>query len=212
MNADPATVRDMFTGQYFLFAFLLSLGTLQIAVTISGIRGLWLTPHPTVTRWLGIALIVTGIVIFFAQPMWVEGPWAAGTVEADSVSREMGLADWNELAGARNVNDIHGGLDGVDQAAKFPIAAALAIIVSAVVGALNVRILMSGRNAGDSAGTGNAVLDGLGGMMYRSYFSNLAPSWRLFRAEITEVWRTGIASADRWSVIKIIFGKSEKRS
>jgi hypothetical protein len=206
MNTDPAVVRAMFAGEYFLFAFLLSLGTLQISVTISGIRGLWLTPNRTVTRWLGIALIITGIIIFFAQPLWVEGPWAEGTVEADSISRDWGTASWNELAGARNVNDIHGGLDGTEQSAWFPIAAILAFAVSVVVGALNVRFLMNGKNAANKTDSENAAIDGFGGMAKRSYFSNLPVSWRAFRAEIVEVWKKGMVSADRWSVFNMIFG------
>ncbi|MBN4064742.1 hypothetical protein JYU04_03295, partial [Dehalococcoides mccartyi] len=83
MDTDLYTVRGLFAGHYFLFAFLASLGTLQIATANSGTRGLWLIPHAGVTRILGIALILIGIAIFFTQPMWVEGPWAAGSVEAD---------------------------------------------------------------------------------------------------------------------------------
>ena len=77
MNTDPMVVRDVFASHYFLLAFLASLGTMQVAVTISGARGLWLTPHRAMTRWLGIVLIVTGFLIFFAQPLWIEEPGAA---------------------------------------------------------------------------------------------------------------------------------------
>ena len=43
-SAAALMVRD-----YLVLAFLVSLGALQIAVSISGIRGLWLTPNRVVT-------------------------------------------------------------------------------------------------------------------------------------------------------------------
>ncbi len=208
MNTDPMVVRDVFASHYFLLAFLASLGTMQVAVTISGARGLWLTPHRAMTRWLGIALIVTGFLIFFAQPLWIEGPWAAGSVEADSVSREWGQADWADLAGARNVNDIHGGLDGTRQAIWFPLAAALAFATSALAGALNLRVFKRAEGPAGRPGQDDSDADGLAGLADRSYFSNLPVSWRKFRSEVADVWRTGLASADRWSVFKAILGRS----
>ena len=69
MNTDPMVVRDLFAGHYFLFAFLANLGTLQIAVSNAGTRGLWLTPHAAMTRLLGITLILTAIAVFFLQPL-----------------------------------------------------------------------------------------------------------------------------------------------
>lgn len=210
MNTDPTTVRDVFASHYFLLAFLASLGTMQVSVTISGARGLWLTPHRTATRWLGIALIVAGFVIFFAQPLWIEGPWAEGSVEADSASREWGQANWAELAGARNVNDIHGGLDGTKQAIWFPLAAVLAFAISTLVGALNLLIFPIAGSPGGQTGPENDDVDGIAGLARRSYFSNLPVSWRKFRSEVVGVWRSGLASADRWSVFKVIFGRSQK--
>ncbi|MCI0872217.1 MAG: hypothetical protein J4O07_10420 [Chloroflexi bacterium] len=208
MNTDPMVVRDVFASHYFLLAFLASLGTMQVAVTISGARGLWLTPYRAMTRWLGIALIVTGFLIFFAQPLWIEGPWAAGSVEADSVSREWGQADWADLAGARNVNDIHGGLDGTRQAIWFPLAAVLAFATSALAGALNLRVFKRVEGPAVQPGQDDSDADGLAGLAGRSYFSNLPVSWRKFRSEVAGVWRTGLASADRWSVFKVILGRS----
>ncbi len=211
MNTDPLAVRDVFASHYFLLAFLASLGTIQIAVTISGARGLWLTPRRTTTRWLGIALVVAGFLIFFAQPLWIDGPWAAGSVEADSVSRVWGQADWADLAGARNVNDIHGGLDGTRQAIWFPLASVLAFVVSAVVGALNLRVFARTRSSDpqpDSPGTSASDEGGITGLADRSYFSNLPVSLRIFRLEAGDVWRAGFASADRWSVFRLIFGRS----
>jgi hypothetical protein len=209
VNTDPNTVRDLFASHYFVFAFLASLGTLQIAVSNSGIRGLWLTPHREMTRWLGVALIVTGIVVFFLQPMWVEGPWAAGSVQADSVTREIGIASWGELAGARNVNDIHGGLDGNKQAMWFPLGAILAFVVSALIGAVNVKTLRSLESSDENdSPTAAQTDDGLAGLVNRSIFANLPASFRNFKSDIAGVWRSGIESADHWSLFKMIFGRS----
>ena len=207
MSTDFETVRDVFASHYFLFAFLASLGTLQIAVSNSGTRGLWLTPRRLVTRWLGVALILTGIAIFFLQPLWIEGPWAGGSVEADSISREWGQARWGELAAARNVNDIHGGLDGTKQAIWFPLAAILAFVVSAMIGALNIMILNRGEL--DRSETRSSLNeDGLAGLEKHSYFATLPISLRKFRADIGGVWRTGLQAADRWSLFKMIFDRS----
>ena len=207
MSTDPETVRDVFASHYFLFAFLASLGTLQIAVANSGTRGLWLTPRRLVNRWLGVALILSGIAVFFLMPLWIEGPWADGSVEADSISREWGQARWGELAGARNVNDIHGGLDGTKQAIWFPLAAILAFVVSAVVGALNIRILNRGQLAASEARSSPGE-GGLAGLEKHSYFATLPVSLREFWTDIGGVWRTGLQSAERWSLFKNIFDRS----
>lgn len=209
MNTDPSVVRDLFVSHYFIFAFLASLGTLQIAVANAGTRGLWLTPHGGMTRWLGVVLILTGIAIFFLQPLWVEGPWAAGSVEADSLTRGWGKASWEELAGARNVNDIHGGLDGVKQAMWFPLAAILAFLVSALVGSLSIRVISAAENAGGTKSDLSGEEDGLAGLANRSYFSNLPRSYRNFSSDISDTWRNGVAKADRWSLMKMLFGKGD---
>ena len=204
MSVNPSDVRNLFESHYFLFAFLSSLGTLQIAVTSSGIRGLWLTPYRRVTRWLGFVCIITGVLVFFGQPLFIDGPWAAGSVQAESTTREWGTASWDELAGARNVNDIHGGLDGVVQAIWFSLAAISAFAVSVVFGALSVKA-----DTKESRFDGKLDdIDGLTGLLHRSYFSNLPISIRNFRLESRKFWRDRVRSADRWSLIKIISGSS----
>jgi hypothetical protein len=203
VNTDPMVVRDLFAGHYFLFAFLASLGTLQIAVSNAGTRGLWLTPHAAMTRLLGIALILTAIAVFFLQPLWVDGPWAAGSVEADSLSRDWGKASWDELAGARNVNDIHGGLDGVKQTGWFSLAATLALAVSAIVGTVSVKILNVADKSSDVDVTDPNV-GGLEGLKNRSYFANLPSSLRNFRNDIGGLWRDELGKADRWSVVRML--------
>ncbi len=211
MNIDPAVVRDMFAGHYFLLAFLASLGTIQVSVTISGVRGLWLTPHRALTRWLGIALIIASFLIFFVQPVWTDGPWAAGSVVSDSAGREWGRASWAELAGARSVNDIHGGLDGPDQATWFPLAAVVAFAVSALVGAVNLRFFQSAESRAGLTSQDDPVTGGLAGLASRSYFSNLPVSWQVFRSEVVSDWNTEFASADRWSLFRMIFRRSQTR-
>jgi len=209
LNTDPDVVRDLFASHYFLFAFLASLGTLQFVVSNSGTRGLWLTPYAVMTRWLGVGLIIVAIALFFLQPLWVDGPWAAGSVEADSLTREWGKASWDELAGARNVNDIDGGLDGVKQAIWFSLAAISAFAVSAIFGTLSVKINVIGeQRSADVLQPENA--DGLAGLANRSYLSNLPDSFRNFKSDIGGVWRNGINDAEGWSVMKMIFGKSSK--
>ncbi len=209
MNTDPSVVQALFAGHYFLFAFLTALGTLQIAVSNAGTRGLWLTSRAGITRWVGIALILAGIAIFFLQPLWVDGPWAAGSVEADSLTREWGKSSWDEFAGARNVNDIHGGLDGTKQAILFPLAAISAFIVSAIAGTLNVQFFTRTRRR-DEGDQHPRITDGLEGLESRSYFLNLPVSMRQFRSEIGEYWRNGLEDADRWSVVKALFGRSPR--
>ena len=197
-------MRNLFESHYFLFAFLSSLGTLQIAATSSGIRGLWLMPYRRATRWLGFVCIITGVLVFFGQPLFIDGPWAAGSVQADSTTREWGTASWDELAGARNVNDIDGGLDGVVQAIWFSLAAISAFAVSVVFGALSVKA-----DTKESRFEGKLDdIDGLTGLLHRSYFSNLPISIRNFRLESRKFWRDRVRSADRWSLIKIISGSS----
>lgn len=205
MNTDPIVVRDLMVAHYVLFAFISSLGTLQFSATLSDARGLWLTPHRLTTRALGILLMVTAFVIFFAQPLWVEGPWAAGSVEADSVSRTWGTTSWSELAGARNVNDVHGGLDGVQQAIWFPVAVALAFVVSALVGALNIKILTANEDMDKKT---LEKKDGIAGLSCRSYITNLFYSWRIFRSEVADDWNERLSTADSWSVFRMIFGRS----
>jgi len=209
VNTDPGVVRALFASHYFLFAFLTSLGTLQIAVSNAGTRGLWMTPNAGMTRLLGIALILTAIAVFFLQPLWVDGPWAAGSVEADSLTRDWGTASWDEIAGARNVNDIHGGLDGVKQAAWFSLAAISAFLVSAIAGTVTMKVLaFADQQTGETASRDDS--DGLEGLIRRSYFSNLPDSFRNFKSEIGDVWRSGIRNSDRWSLIKTVFSRSSK--
>ncbi len=144
--------------QYLLMAFLVALGAVQIAASIAGLRGMMLLPGRRTARALGIALLFAGIAVFYLMPLWVDGPWASGSVEADSSTREWGRAGWSDLGTARNVNDVDGGLSGTDHARWFPIAAALALAVSLAGGTLAVRLFPpspSGTDSGPDVGLGN---------------------------------------------------------
>ena len=175
-------------------------------MTNSEIRGLWVTPYRRVTRWLGFMCIVTSIIVFFGQPLFVDGPWAAGSVQADSSTREWGTASWDDLAGARNINDIYGGLDGVDQGIWFSLAAISAFVVSVFFGVISVKAGANSKEFSVDAKSCNS--DGLTGLVHRSYFSNLPISIRQFHENLRNFWRDGVRSADRWSLIKIISGSS----
>ena len=70
-SAAALMVRD-----YLLLAFLVSLGSLQIAVSISGIRGLWLVPNRILTRFAGFLLIAFATSYYIFSPLWTDGPWA----------------------------------------------------------------------------------------------------------------------------------------
>ena len=141
MTDQIETAASLMVRDYLILAFLVSLGALQIAVSISGIRGLWLLPNQLLTRALGILLIAAGIAIYVLSPLWIEGPWAAGSVaDGTSDGREWGTATINEISAARNINDIHGGMAGTAYAIVFLLAAVLATTFAAILGTLNVRI------------------------------------------------------------------------
>ena len=108
------------------------------------------------------------------------------------------------MAGARNINDIHGGLDGVQQAIWFPVAVALAFVVSALVGALNIKILTANEDMDKKT---LEKMDGIAGLSCRSYITNLFYSWRIFRSEVADDWNERLSMADSWSVFRMIFGR-----
>ncbi len=187
-SASALMVRD-----YLILAFLVSLGALQIAVSISGLRGLWLVPHRVATRTLGVLLVILGIGFYVFAPLWMEGPWAAGTViDGTSEGREWGLAASSEISGARNLNDIHGGMAGTAYAGFFIFSAVLATLFSAAVGIFTVRL-----SATDSAGDDS---DGLDAMKESHAFSALTRSLRVLWRDGTDDARRELRAAPRWSI------------
>lgn len=193
-------MQALFARHYFYFAALATLGALQIAISIGGYRSMWLIPNRLGTRVLGIMLIAAGIALFFLLPLWVEGPWAAGSVEADSSTRLWGKADWGDLGAARNVNDVDGGLSGTGQATWFPLAALIAGCVSVVAGAINRKLFPSlmRLETDDEADPGE--VDGLALMKQHSYFGALARSWPRFKRDLPSDASKLLARSDGWSV------------
>lgn len=198
MTPDPSEVQALFGLHYFYFAVLATLGALQIAVSIGGYRGMWLLPGRLTTRYFGIALIIAGAALFFMLPLWVDGPWAAGSVEADSSTRLWGKADWGDLGAARNVNDVDGGLSGTGQATWFPLSALIALIVSIAAGTANRR-LFTGRMSPEGLAVPTDA-DGLDLVVTRSYWSALSASWRNFKRELPGDAAALLKKADRWSI------------
>ena len=54
-----------FAVDYFIMVFIASLGVMQTAASIGGLRGLLLIKNPIIARALGIAIAIAAIVWFF---------------------------------------------------------------------------------------------------------------------------------------------------
>ena len=196
-SAAALMVRD-----YLVLAFLVSLGALQISVSISGIRGLWLLPHRNLTRAFGILLIILGLGYYLLCPLWIEGPWAAGSVvDGTSENRIWGTASVDEISGARNLNDIHGGMAGTAYAVFFVLSAVLATLFAAAIGAFNVRIMDS---PSFRRGLGGGHTDGLDALKTTSPLTT-------FKSSLHNLLDTGandihnqMQSAHRWSIPSLI--------
>ncbi len=196
-SAASLMVRD-----YLILAFLVSLGALQIAVSISGIRGLWVLPHRNLTRAFGILLVSVGITTYILSPLWVEGPWAAGSVaDGTSAGREWGTATINEISAARNVNDIHGGMAGTAYAIVFMLSAVLATTFAAIVGALNVRISNS---PSFRKGSGEGQTDGLDGLRQTDAISTFASSSRNLIRTVKADANEHLLTTHSWSIPSLI--------
>ena len=55
-----------FIFEYFMFVFLAALGTIQVAASASGLRGILIFKHPLVGRGFGTALTFASLVCFFS--------------------------------------------------------------------------------------------------------------------------------------------------
>ncbi len=232
MSDQIETAAAAMTRDYLILAFLVSLGSLQIAVSISGIRGLWLLPNRILTRALGIILIITGIATYILSPMWIEGPWAAGTVtDGTSAGRSWGTATFDEISGARNLNDIHGGMAGTAYAGFFILSAVLATLFAAAIGTINTRLLSPSRSEGDAwseaitkgvpetsnphpsafpsfregVGAGREQIpDGLDALKHTNAISTLTASLHALRRTGSQDIRNLMRSAHRWSIPSIV--------
>jgi len=131
---------SLFALQYALTAFVATLGAIQIAVASSGLRGLWFLPDRRAVYALGILIVLAAFAWFFLAPLWVDGPWKAGTVVPGSPLREWGRASLGDLPSARNLSDAYGGLSGPGQGVWFPVGATVAVAVTLVLSSLaNMR-------------------------------------------------------------------------
>ena len=54
-----------FAGDYFLMVFVASLGVMQAAASIGGLRGLLVFKNPPIARSLGIAVAIAAVAWFF---------------------------------------------------------------------------------------------------------------------------------------------------
>lgn len=180
----------MLEHHYLLLAFLAGLGTIQITASLGGYRGLWLVPHRMVTRYLGVALLLSGFALFLLLPLWTNGPWKHGSVRPNSAARDWGRAGWSDLPRANNVNDINGGLSGMQQAIWFPSGVAAAFVVSLIAGSVSARL--DGGSGEGSEDSGLEDEDGLGLMKRFGYLGALRRSWPTFRANWSSDWSQAV--------------------
>ena len=233
MSEQIESAANLMARDYLILAFLVSLGSLQISVSISRIRGLWIIPNRILTRVLGIALIIFGIGLYILSPLWVEGPWAAGSVtDGTSIDRDWGTADLGELSAARNLNDIHGGMAGTAYAVYFIFSAVLATIFAAAIATINNRLFPNPRvsparggnvrqdKGGPTRDEGNVryrdkvseattletlgPTDGLDALKHSDAISTLSTSLRNLRRTGIDDARQHMRSAHRWSIPSMI--------
>lgn len=122
--------RDLLASHYAVLAFLTALGTIQLAAARGALSGVSLGPSPRSTRLTGIVLILTGFAFYYLAPLWVSGPWGS----TGPGSGAWGVASFGELTGARNINDVDGGLSGNTQAVILSAATLSALALSALTG------------------------------------------------------------------------------
>ena len=214
MSEQIESAANLMARDYLILAFLVSLGSLQIAVSISRIRGLWIIPNRTLTRALGITLIIFGIALYILSPLWVEGPWAAGSVtDGTSIDRDWGTADLGELSAARNLNDIHGGMAGTAYAVYFIFSAVLATVFAAAIATINNRLfpnprvspIHGGNVRQDKGGPKRSEpTDGLDALKHSDAISTLSTSLRNLRRTGIDDARQQMKSAHRWSIPSMI--------
>ena len=198
MSDQIETAASLMVRDYLLLAFLLSLGGLQIAVSISGIRGLWILPNQLLTRALGILLITVGVATYILSPLWIEGPWAAGSiVDGTSAGREWGTATLSEISAARNINDIHGGMAGTAYFAYFILAVVLATLAASIIGTIQQKLSTPISDPQPSDGENS---DGLEALKQTDPLATLIGSLRILRRTGMEDARKELRSAHRWSI------------
>ena len=154
-----------FAADYFIMVFVASLGVMQAAASIGGLRGLLVFKNPLVARPLGIAIAVAAIVWFFM-------------VAERNINDYEGGLDSNQQ-----------GL------LFFLAVAASGVFTCVFTSLLNWRIVdfrLRG-NDGECRGNGEerAPDAGLGALRWSSWWQALAHNYRYWFSE-ARCWRTQI--------------------
>ncbi|MXY47650.1 MAG: hypothetical protein F4Y44_11895 [Chloroflexi bacterium] len=165
-----------FAADYFIMVFVASLGVIQAAASIGGLRGLLVFMHPRIARTLGIALAIGAIVWFFA-------------VAERNINDYEGGLDSNQ--------------QGI---LFFLAVAAAGILTCALTSPLNKRLRRNcdARQSGDAqnadyarpvGNTTHAVADaplpGLGALQYGSWWQAMTQNYRYWYRD-ARCWRTQI--------------------
>lgn len=146
-----ADARQVLTFDYRVMTFLLSLGLIQIAAARASLTGLWLVTRPETVRRVGWALFVAGLVFYFLAPLWQAGPWSVAS--DPTAPQAWHTASPVDLTAAHNISDTSGGLSGNTQATLLITSAAVAILISASMGAWTLSRRGGIRPDGDAVGT-----------------------------------------------------------
>ena len=154
-----------FAVDYFIVVFVASLGVMQTAASIGGLRGLLVFKNPLVARPLGIAIAIAAIVWFFM-------------VAERNINDYEGGLDSNEQ-----------GL------LFFLAVAASGILTCVLTSLLNWRMVDSRLRGNDRKYDGNdgecAEDAGLGALRWGSWWQALAHNYRYWFSE-ARCWRTQI--------------------
>ena len=154
-----------FAVDYFIMVFVASLGVMQTAASIGGLRGLLVFKNPLVARPLGIAIAIAAIVWFFL-------------VAERNINDYEGGLDSNQQ-----------GL------LFFLAVAASGVLTFILTSLLNWRIVDSRLRGNDGECRGNgeerAPDAGLGAMRHGNWFQALAHNYRYWFSE-ARCWRTQI--------------------
>ena len=154
-----------FAVDYFILVFVASLGVMQAAASIGGLRGLLVFKNPLVARPLGIAIAIAAIVWFFM-------------VAERNINDYEGGLDSNQQ-----------GL------LFFLAVATSGVLTCVLTSLLNWRIVDSRLRGNDGECRGNgeerAPDAGLGAMRHSNWFQALAHNYRYWFSE-ARCWRTQI--------------------
>ena len=115
-------------------------------------------------------------------------------------SRENGgTAAFEDVTKSRNLNDIHGGLNGGDYGAWFPLTALAAVGFSVVIAAVRMRFVTRSDTGDDSEQS-----DGFGSLSRMDWFSALRTSWSKLRKTVWGDLALLLRESPDWSLPKIV--------